>query len=109
MAGKRAAELAEKRRTWQEHLKKWDSSGLSQVEYCRRNNLRTNIFLYWKKKLLPESTPALVELPAKLFSRPALPQKAPLCLFVDGRYRIDIAPGFDVDTLDRLIRMLSGL
>ncbi len=67
MKGKRVAELAEKRRLWQEHLSRWESSGLSQVEYCRQNNLRTNIFLYWKKKLLSKSSvPSLVEIPTAI-------------------------------------------
>jgi hypothetical protein len=108
MKGKRVAELAEKRRLWQKHLSRWESSGLGQGEYCRQNNLRTNIFLYWKKKLLTKSSSAaLVEIPTVILSGSASAQKSMLCLVVGGRYRIEIPQGFDVHTLDRLIHFLD--
>ena len=36
---------------WTKHLEKWELSGLSQNEYCRRNSLRPNQFTYRKSKL----------------------------------------------------------
>jgi hypothetical protein len=33
---------------WEKHLKAWYNSGLSQAEYCRRNNIRVKAFGYHK-------------------------------------------------------------
>ena len=55
---------AENKRCWQRHVEKWKASGLSQAEYCRKNNLRSRGFGYWKRKLEKQNLPELVELPA---------------------------------------------
>jgi hypothetical protein len=41
--------------TWQHHITQWQTSGLSQADYCRQQSLRTKTFSYWKCKLLPGS------------------------------------------------------
>ncbi len=46
----RAAELDAKRKFWATHLSEWKSSGLSQSEYCRQNDLKLHCFLYWRKR-----------------------------------------------------------
>jgi hypothetical protein len=108
MKENRAVGYAEKRRLWQIRLDEWKKSGLTQVEYCRRNNLRVNGLLYWKKRLLAKGcVAALVEVPTEIVSRSASVQKSPLCLLIDGRFRVEIAPGFDADTLERLIGVLD--
>jgi hypothetical protein len=33
---------------WKTHLESWKNSGLSQAEYCKRNNLKPVTFSYWK-------------------------------------------------------------
>ena len=43
---------------WQEHLKAWALTELSQREYCRQNNLKTNRFTYWCF-LQPKNDPPL--------------------------------------------------
>jgi hypothetical protein len=39
-----------KQRFWEKHITQWEVSGLSQVEYCRSNNISIKSFQYWKKK-----------------------------------------------------------
>ncbi len=54
----------EKRRFWEEHLKNWELSGQSQVEYCRKNGINIKSFHYWKRKIgRSYCAPAMVELP----------------------------------------------
>jgi len=108
MEGKRATELAGKRRLWQERLDEWKASGLTQAGYCRQHNLDTRNFQYWKKKMEPKTgaSATLVEVPAGILSR-SLSSSHQLCLVVDGRYRIEIPPGFDAYTLGQLIRVLD--
>ena len=108
MESKRAVELAEKRRLWETRLEGWRESGLTQVEYCRLHNLDTRNFQYWKKKILPKPLgAALVELPAQFLTNPSLPASSPLCLVINGRFRIEVSSGFDVGTLERLIMVLN--
>ena len=104
MQGKRVAELAEKRRLWHEHLSRWESSGLSQVEYCRQDKLRSHIFLYWKKKLLVKSSaPALVLTVSKSSKRGAkspLPPFTKLTITHTCSHRGDLEPGRMVELKD---------
>lgn len=67
-----------KEQFWTPHIKKWQSSGISQAKYCINNNLTLRMFSYWKNKICkkPEksrliseksnSTPKLVEFPLVL-------------------------------------------
>ncbi len=41
---------AKKQKLWQAHVQAWKESGLSQNEYCRRSELSSSQFSYWKKK-----------------------------------------------------------
>ena len=108
METRRAAELGRKLGSWQEHMSRWEVSGLSQIEYCRRNRVNIKSFTYWKKKIFAKSSLAtLVEVPAQILSHSAEPERPPLCLVVHGQYRIEIGSGFDADTLDRLIGVLG--
>ena len=45
---------------WEKHMAAWQSSGLTQVEYCRQHDLNPRYFSVWKKKLLAsiEKTPS---------------------------------------------------
>ena len=53
--------LTAKQREWQQHIEAWSDSGLSQVDYCRQNNIKPQQFYSWRnqlKKKLSESKPA---------------------------------------------------
>lgn len=54
----RAERLEEKRNFWKHHIDRWQESGLSQTEYCRRQNLKPHQLAYWKKRFLPIETRA---------------------------------------------------
>lgn len=47
----RKAENFRKRKIWERRLVEWREEKISQSEYCRRNNLQTHQFTYWKKRL----------------------------------------------------------
>jgi hypothetical protein len=111
MGMKRAASRAEKRRFWEDHLGKLEASGLSQAEYCRRNNLALKNLGYWKRRIKSRNPsvsfvelPALRQLPSSLF-----PISSPLSLVIGGRFRVEIQRGFEHDTLEELIRTLERL
>ncbi len=98
---------AEKRQFWGEHIEKWKTGGLSQVEYCHRNGINIKSFRYWKRRIgRIGSSPTLVELPiSKILPVSVLPTLPQLCLVVDS-FRIEIGKGFDAGDLERVVRML---
>ncbi|MHC4433765.1 MAG: IS66 family insertion sequence element accessory protein TnpA [Planctomycetota bacterium] len=49
---------------WQEHISQWSKSGLTQAEYCRRNNLSQAAF-HWRKREFRRKFNAQKTLPAK--------------------------------------------
>ena len=54
----------DRRRQFQEHIRRWRSSGLTQAEYCRRNELKWSTFHYWRKRLQDTATAVtLVQVP----------------------------------------------
>ncbi len=36
---------------WQEHLRAWSQSGLTQADYCRQHELSAAAFGWWKRRL----------------------------------------------------------
>ena len=36
---------------WQEHLREWSESGLTQADYCRQHQLSAAAFGWWKRRL----------------------------------------------------------
>ena len=42
----RAEQLEQKRSYWKQHIDSWQQMGLTQVEYCRQNNLKRHQLVY---------------------------------------------------------------
>ena len=63
---------------WKKHLSQWQSSTLSQSEYCRQHGLRPHNFSYHKCKSLKETAPKKpagfiqVELSEKVVQEPLI-------------------------------------
>ena len=92
---------------WENHLREWQASGLSQAGYCRKHGLRNKSFVYWKKRLGPARVAvSLVEVP-NIQPTSVLSVCRPLRLMLGNRYGIEIERGFDEQTLDRLLRVLE--
>ena len=107
----RSIERMERRQFWEGHVDHWKTSGLTQAEYCRQNDLRVHSFWYWRKRFCPKNTSAtLVELPIRgALSGPFLNLPASLCLVINGLCRIEVTKGFDPETLKQLIETLDRL
>jgi len=96
------------RRFYQKHIEHWRQSQLSQVEYCRQNQIIPHRFTYWKRRLDDRLVgPAFVPVPL-------LPQtmgcsSSRIDLVTPGGFKIQINPGFDATTLKRLIQALGSL
>ena len=102
----------EKQRLWTSHIEAWKSSGLSQVEYCRQNDLSRVQFTYWKCKQDKKADPVtFVPVLGKALLSPegSLDHQVPIKLIIDNRYKIEVGEGFSPNTLSTLIRTLGGL
>jgi len=89
---------------WSVHIKSWKSSGQSQSEYCRRNNLDINLFSKWKHRNV---NAGFIEVKAKV------PKHIDYYDFIEisvhDDYKIKIKPNFDEETLRRVLSLLGGL
>jgi len=101
----------EQRQFWLNHLNSWGSSGLSQAEYCRRNDLKRARFAYWKCKLNRENLPMeFVQLPAGPVEPTLFFQDnaAPLLrLTMGSKFTIEIPDGFSSATLEQVLLILD--
>ena len=101
----------EKRQLWASHIKSWEASGLTQIDYCRQNNLSRHRFTYWKSKYYRKTTPvSFVAISGKAI-RPQVfhNHQTTLRLHIDGTYQIDIGDGFSPETLSSLIHTLGTI
>jgi len=100
----------DRRRQFEEHIRRWRSSGLTQAEYCRRNKLKWSTFHYWRKRLETSATAVtLVQVPFGLNGDGSGPSGQGLTLVLGGRYKVEIGDNFNATTLARLVDTLGQL
>ena len=111
MSDQSHAERREQKRTcWKRHLDRWRTSGLTQIEYCRRHQLKAHQFTYWKKRLAPADD-GITFVPVDIRSRGrqlAAAASSSLRLIVDGDLQIEVTADFDPQLLRRLIASLRS-
>ena len=107
----RAEQLEQKRNYWRHHIDSWQQTGLTQVEYCRRHNLKHHQLVYWKKRFLTTETDfSFVPLKLEdLLDPPTRQDQATLTLVINNEFKIEIRAGFDAQLLRQLIFALRGL
>jgi hypothetical protein len=107
----RAEQLEQKRIYWKQHIEQWQQTGLTQAEYCRRNNLKHYQLVYWKKRFVKTETGvSFVGLKLEdLLDIPAQSDRAPLCLVINSHFKIEIRSGFDPQLLRQVIIALRAL
>jgi len=109
----RQQERERKRRDWNTHITSWQTSRLSQTEYCRRHELKFHQFVYWRRKFA--STPAipisLVQVPAAAVARAAGfgSRSSALRVALAPDLCIEVSPGFDPPTLQQVVTTLRGI
>lgn len=50
--------MLERARYWRRWLSRWERSGLTQTEFCRRRGLKLANFAWWKRKLTAQAGPS---------------------------------------------------
>ena len=107
----RAEQLEQKRIYWKQQIEQWQQTGLSQAEYCRRNNLKHHQLVYWKRRYLKTQTEvsfAAVQL-EDLLDIPVSADQASLAVVIDHHFKVEIKEGFDPKLLRQVITVLRGL
>jgi len=106
----RSEKNREKEAHWIKHIESWKGSGLSQIDYCRENNLSRHRFTYWKLKNNKKANPVKF---IPLISKPTVPSlhssMEPLKVHVGDRYLIEVGEDFSDETLRRLINTLADM
>lgn len=101
----------DKKQHWQKHVVSWRESNLSQVEYCRLNDLPIKNFGYWKRReskavsTHPRFFPLVAAGPASVAVRASALQLN----IQEKRFNIEIGEDFSPVTLRRLIATLEQL
>ena len=103
---------------WENHLEAWNNSGLSQAEYCRRNNIRVKAFGYHKARKFGPAKECKNEKVLDLVALPApVQQPQDTEPFVDSGIRIslgskasiNISRSFDRKCLASILGIVSDL
>jgi hypothetical protein len=98
----------DRRCQFEEHIRRWRSSGLTQAEYCRRNGLKCSTFHYWRRRLGTTSQAVtLVQVPVGFNGGASGTWGQGLTLILADRYKVEIGDNFNASTLARLVDTLG--
>ena len=106
------AACIERRKYWTAQVQRWKESGLTQREYCKKEDLSIERFGAWKRRLDHENqsdSGCLVAVPPKIVSSALFTARPALGLVVDERYRVEIPDAFSPFTLEAVLQVLSRL
>ncbi|MCP4487025.1 MAG: hypothetical protein GY820_06860 [Gammaproteobacteria bacterium] len=92
---------------WLQHVTAWESSGLSQTEFCQQQQLVYGTFVYWRHRLkdldASSASSTVSFLPVTLS-----PVKAQsLMLRINGCHSIELDVDFDPVLLNRVVQALE--
>ena len=94
---------------WREQVAAWKNSGVSQSRFCKQRGLSRFVFGRWKIQVegrSPRGGARLVRLRAGKL--PISLGGGGIQLWIQGRYRVEVAEGFEAQTLSRLLQVLEG-
>ena len=92
------------RQSWAERLARFESSGLSALDFCRQEGIASQSLYYWKRKL---SGPADAPGPAPQFVPVRLSASAPVELVLPGGATLRLQPGCDLAFVRSLLQALT--
>ena len=96
---------------WRRQIALCESSGKSVAQYCRDAGVPVTSYHWWKGELkrrgsVPAQTPAFAEVRV---AWPAGPSSALLEVALGEDRRVRVWPGFDPETLARVVRVLEDV
>ena len=109
--------MSDKRPFWFRHIEAWQQGELSQAEYARQHELSLSAFGYYRHCYLKESKPEPVQTPVSLLPvnisdeaplESSAPSKTGITLTSPGGFLIELAPEFDPQALQTVLRILEA-
>lgn len=95
---------------WQQQIRNWKTSGLSQKQFCRRQSLAVSTFSYWKRRLEILKSELIKFYPLSIPAPTTPPADSGLLLLIrKKRFVIEIKEEFSPTTLKKLISALEQL
>ncbi|MCC6931910.1 MAG: hypothetical protein IT292_01460 [Deltaproteobacteria bacterium] len=85
---------------WQERLNRYEQSGLSKSEYCRRNNLNIHQLVYWKKRLKQFSGGSFVQISGS---------SRPVEIHIGSKVKLVVDSGYNAGVIKSLVELLSDV
>lgn len=125
-SGSRTPEAKARREAhWRKVLDRWKLGGLSKTEFSSREGISRDVLGWWQVEIarrelarqsripatplqrgdLSTGRPAFI--PVRVIAPPSSPTSTPLDLVVGNRI-VRVRPGFDAQTLNRLLEILEG-
>ena len=102
--------IVDKRAYWGTHIRAQAKSGLSVVEYCRRQGLSRHGFFYWRKKILGSKGGGRgVSAVQVARVSPAMVEGFDMRFRARSGHVIELRSSFSEEGLARLIRVLEGV
>jgi len=133
---RRGDRSAEKEAFWKLAVDEWRAAGTTIREFCRTNGLKESAFYFWRRELAKRAGATVIESGTRKAGKPrakpqAEPAQSPTAMFlpltlrshetaaaedpqsgaieiVVGGHRLRVPPGFDEETLSRLLRLLRA-
>jgi hypothetical protein len=100
---------AEKRAFWEEQIRFWQESGLSQSEYCKRQGIRQSQWFYWRRRCRDTET-GLTLVPLKLPSINGKSLSSPVIrIITPNGFTIELDAEAPVTSLPQLIREVAAI
>jgi len=101
--------VSKKREFWEEQIRFWLESGLSQSEYCKRHNIRQSQWYYWRRHCRDTET-GLTLVPLKLPPLNGSTHRAPVVrVITPNGFTIELDADAPVTSLPYLIREVAAI
>ena len=97
----------EKRNFWQQHIKKWEDSGLNQRKYCEINKISHNAFTWRKNSFKNKKNSRKLIKIASGIVRDAIAADNRFELIINKTMSLKIGIDFDPDTLRQILEALA--
>ena len=111
MARKRNDARGSREANWRGRVAAWERSGESVRGYCRAREVSEAAFHFWKRELKRRDAGAATNAERSAFAEVRLPSfavhEALIEIAVVGSRRIRVHPGFDEETLARVLAVVE--
>ncbi|MGD8837642.1 MAG: hypothetical protein PVJ84_20820 [Desulfobacteraceae bacterium] len=100
---------SEKRAFWEEQIRFWQESGLSQREYCKRHGIRQSQWFYWKRRCRDSDT-GLTLVPLQISSQNKRTHAVPVVrVITPNGFTIELDADASLSALPNLIREVAAI